>query len=148
MRFSKILTPLQLGGVALLCGAAALAQPGSPPPAALPGAPAPAPLPVAPVLPLLPAEPVATPVAPPLATAAPSDSVIQDMRDAFRRADKARLASLLPLARGHALEPWAAYWALKARLEEASPLEVQDFLTRYAGTYQEDRLRNDCCCFH
>ena len=148
MRFSKILTPLQLGGVALLCGAAALAQPGSPPqtyapPAALPGAPAPAPLPVAPVLPLLPAEPVATPVAPPLATAAPSDSVILDMRDAFRRADKARLASLLPQARGHALEPWAAYWALKARLEEASPLEVQDFLTRYAGTYQEDRLRND-----
>ena len=148
MRFSKILTPLQLGGVALLCGAAALAQPGSPPqtyapPAALPGAPAPAPLPVAPVLPLLPAEPVATPVAPPLATAAPSDSVILDMRDAFRRADKARLTSLLPLARGHALEPWAAYWALKARLEEASPLEVQDFLTRYAGTYQEDRLRND-----
>ncbi|HRN07351.1 MAG TPA: hypothetical protein PLM95_10950, partial [Ottowia sp.] len=148
MRFSKILTPLQLGGVALLCGAAALAQPGSPPqtyapPAALPGALATAPLPVAPVLPLLPAEPVATPVAPPLATAAPSDSVILDMRDAFRRADKARLANLLPLARGHALEPWAAYWALKARLEEASPLEVQDFITRYAGTYQQDRLRND-----
>ena len=148
MRFSKILTPLQLGGVALLCGAAALAQPGSPPqtyapPAALPGAPAPAPLPVAPVLPLLPAEPVATPVAAPMAAAAPSDSVILDMRDAFRRADKARLANLLPLARGHALEPWAAYWALKARLEEASPLEVQDFLTRYAGTYQQDRLRND-----
>ena len=148
MRFSKILTPLQLGGVALLCGAAALAQPGSPPqtyapPAALPGAPAPAPLPVAPVLPLLPAEPVAAPVAAPMAAAAPSDSVILDMRDAFRRADKARLANLLPLARGHALEPWAAYWALKARLEEASPLEVQDFLTRYAGTYQEDRLRND-----
>ena len=148
MRFSKILTPLQLGGVALLCGAAALAQPGSPPqtyapPAALPGAPATAPLPVAPVLPVTPAEPVAAPVAAPMAAAAPSDSVILDMRDAFRRADKARLASLLPQARGHALEPWAAYWALKARLEEASPLEVQDFLTRYAGTYQEDRLRND-----
>ena len=148
MRFSIILTPLQLGGVSLLCGAAALAQPGSPPPtyappAALPGALATAPLPVAPVLPVTPAEPVAAPVAAPMAAAAPSDSVILDMRDAFRRADKARLANLLPLARGHALEPWAAYWALKARLEEASPLEVQDFLTRYAGTYQEDRLRND-----
>ena len=148
MRFSKILTPLQLGGVALLCGAAALAQPGSPPqtyapPAALPGALATAPLPVAPVLPVTPAEPVAAPVAPPMAAAAPSDSVILDMREAARRGDKARLTSLLPLARGHALEPWAAYWALKARLEEASPLEVQDFLTRYAGTYQEDRLRND-----
>nr|WP_243457712.1 lytic transglycosylase domain-containing protein [Ottowia testudinis] len=65
------------------------------------------------------------------------------MREAFRRGDKARLTALLPLARGHALEPWAAYWELKARLEEASPLEVQDFLARHAGTYQEDRLRND-----
>jgi soluble lytic murein transglycosylase len=72
-----------------------------------------------------------------------SDSVLLDLREAFRRNDRARLASLLPMARGHALEPWAAYWALKARLEDASALEVQDFLSRYAGTYQEDRLRND-----
>ncbi len=72
-----------------------------------------------------------------------SDSVILDMREAFRRNDKARLASLLPLARGHVLEPWAAYWELKARLEEAALPEVQDFLVRYKGTYQEDRLRND-----
>ena len=43
------------------------------------------------------------------APAAAADSVILDMREAFRRGDKARLASLLPLARGHALEPWAAY---------------------------------------
>ena len=27
--------------------------------------------------------------------------------------------------------------------DTATPQEVQDFLTRYAGTYQEDRLRND-----
>ena len=72
-----------------------------------------------------------------------SDSVILDMREAFRRNDKARLASLLPLARGHVLEPWAAYWELKARLEDAALPEVQDFLNRYQGTYQEDRLRND-----
>ena len=77
------------------------------------------------------------------AAAVPGDGVILDMREALRRGDKARLASLLPLARGHALEPWAAYWALKSRLEDASSQEVQDFLSRYAGTYQEDRLRND-----
>ena len=77
------------------------------------------------------------------APAATADSVILDMREAFRRGDKARLASLLPLVRGHALEPWAAYWGLKVRLEDASAQDVQDFLTRYAGTYQEDRLRND-----
>ena len=71
------------------------------------------------------------------------DSLILDMNQAFRAKDKGRLAQLLPQARGHALEPWAAYWELKARLNEASAQEVQDFLRRYAGTYQEDRLRND-----
>ena len=71
------------------------------------------------------------------------DTLIVEMNKAFKRGDKARLAQLLPQARGHALEPWAAYWELKARLSEASAQEVQDFFNRYSGTYQEDRLRND-----
>jgi len=71
------------------------------------------------------------------------DDVIVQMKQAAQRGDKARLSALLPQARGHALEPWAAYWELKARLQEASAIEVQDFLARYPGTYQEDRLRND-----
>ena len=71
------------------------------------------------------------------------DSLIAEMSKAFRSSNKGRLAQLLPQARGHALEPWAAYWELKARLGEASPQEVQDFLSRHAGSYQEDRLRND-----
>ncbi|MBB3177157.1 soluble lytic murein transglycosylase [Variovorax sp. Sphag1AA] len=65
------------------------------------------------------------------------------MKQAAQRGDKARLSALLPQARGHVLEPWAAYWELKARLFEASQDEVQAFLAQYAGTYQEDRLRND-----
>ena len=65
------------------------------------------------------------------------------MQKAFRKKDADRLAQLLPAARGHALEPWAAYWELKVRLEDAQPDEVNAFLTRWAGTYQEDRLRND-----
>ena len=76
-------------------------------------------------------------------TNAAGDALVVEMNKAFRRGDKARLAQLLPQARGHALEPWAAYWELKARLGEASAQEVQDFITRYAGSYQEDRLRND-----
>lgn len=72
-----------------------------------------------------------------------NDALILDMNQAFKRGDRKRLTALLPQARGHALEPWAAYWELRARLDEASPQEVQDFLSRYAGTYQEDRLRND-----
>ena len=71
------------------------------------------------------------------------DSVILEMNKAFKRGDRAKLAQLLPQAGGHALEAWAAYWTLKIRLEEASAQEVHDFLVRYAGTYPEDRLRND-----
>lgn len=71
------------------------------------------------------------------------DDVLLQMKQAAQRGDKARLTGLLPQALGHALEPWAAYWELKARLGEASTQEVQDFLARYGGTYQEDRMRND-----
>ncbi|SEA11617.1 lytic transglycosylase domain-containing protein [Acidovorax soli] len=85
-----------------------------------------------------------------LATAAPlvqaqnrGDDTLLEMQQAFRKGDRKKLEQLLPAARGHALEPWAAYWTLKARLDEAAPQEVQAFLQRYAGSYQEDRLRND-----
>jgi soluble lytic murein transglycosylase len=74
---------------------------------------------------------------------APRDDVILQMQQAFRSGDRARLAQLLPLAQGHVLEPWAVYWELRARLDTAGPSEVQQALARIAGTYQEDRLRND-----
>ncbi len=65
------------------------------------------------------------------------------MSQAFKKVDRARLTSLLPQVSGHPQEAWGAYWELKARLEDASEAEVQGFLNRYVGTYQEDRLRND-----
>jgi len=71
------------------------------------------------------------------------DAVVVDMKEAYRKSDRKRLAALLPQVRGHALEPWAAYWELKSRLVDASNAEVREFLRKYAGTYQEDRLRND-----
>jgi soluble lytic murein transglycosylase len=74
---------------------------------------------------------------------AASDEAILDMSQAFKKGDQKRLTALLPQVRGHALEAWGAYWELKARLETAAPSEIQNFLTRFAGTYQEDRLRND-----
>jgi soluble lytic murein transglycosylase len=83
------------------------------------------------------------PMPPASGSAMPDDSVILNMHDAFVNTRQAQLTALLPLARGHPLEPWAAYWELRARLDSAAPIEVQAFLTRWAGTYQEDRLRND-----
>lgn len=76
-------------------------------------------------------------------TTQPRDEVILEMQRAFLRSDKARLAQLLPQAQGHALEPWAAYWELRTRLDTAPPQELQQFFARFPGTYQEDRLRND-----
>jgi len=74
---------------------------------------------------------------------APGDETLLQMSQAFRQGNPARLAQLLPQLRGHPLEAWAAYWELNARLGTATPEEVQAFLTRWAGSYQEDRLRND-----
>ncbi|MFN3496036.1 MAG: lytic transglycosylase domain-containing protein, partial [Hydrogenophaga sp.] len=72
-----------------------------------------------------------------------SDATLLEMREAFRRSNTAQLDNLLPQARGHALEPLAMYWAMRPRLENASPFEIRAALDRMAGTYWEDRLRND-----
>lgn len=77
------------------------------------------------------------------AQAQPRDDILLEMHQAFRQGNQDKLTQLLPAAQGHPLEPWAAYWELKARLETATHAQVQAFLARYAGTYQEDRLRND-----
>jgi soluble lytic murein transglycosylase len=82
-------------------------------------------------------------LAAPSASNTQADAVITDMAQAFKRGDRKRLSALLPQAKGHTLEPWAAYWELKARLDEASTQEVRAFFNRYPATYQEDRLRND-----
>ena len=71
------------------------------------------------------------------------DDALLEMHQAWRKMDRNRLSALLPQVQGHTLEPLAAYWELRARLESASESEVQAFFTRYAGTYYEDRLRND-----
>ena len=70
-----------------------------------------------------------------------ADAPVLEMAQAYKARDRKRLAALLPQTRGHPLEPWGAYWTLSARLGEATPQELQDFFARYAGTYQEDRLR-------
>lgn len=72
-----------------------------------------------------------------------NDAVIVDMSNAFTHNDRKKLTQLLPQAKGHILEPWAAYWELRVRLGDAGDNEVKEFLNKYAGSYQEDRLRND-----
>ncbi len=71
------------------------------------------------------------------------DEVILEMGQAFKKGDKNRLSALLPQTRGHVLEPLAAYWEMRARLDTAPESEIRSFLSSYAGSYYEDRLRTD-----
>ncbi|MFM7849868.1 MAG: transglycosylase SLT domain-containing protein [Rubrivivax sp.] len=74
-----------------------------------------------------------------------ADAPILEAREAQRKADRARLAALKAstAASGHPLASWVDYWELGLRLNTASVPEVDAFLTRWSGTYVEDRLRND-----
>lgn len=72
-----------------------------------------------------------------------SDMAILDMAQAYKVRDLKRLKQLLPQVQGTVLEPWGAYWDLSARLDTARESEIQDFLSRYVGSYQEDRLRTE-----
>jgi soluble lytic murein transglycosylase len=75
----------------------------------------------------------------------PDDALIVDAREAFRRKDRARLDALrlAALAAQHPLAMWTEYWDLSLRLAEAAPSEVAAVTARWAGSYVEDRLRND-----
>ena len=71
------------------------------------------------------------------------DEVVLEMQRAYGKNDAKRLSALLPQVRGHTLEPLAAYWEMRVRLDTASDSEIRQFLNTYAGSYYEDRLRND-----
>jgi soluble lytic murein transglycosylase len=73
------------------------------------------------------------------------DTLVVDAQQAWQKKDRSRLADLrdtLVNAR-HPLAAWADYWALNARLGEATPDQVAEFYARWPGSYVEDRLRND-----
>ncbi|HEX6707505.1 MAG TPA: transglycosylase SLT domain-containing protein [Albitalea sp.] len=81
----------------------------------------------------------------PVAQAQTSVDPIADAREALRRKDRSRLAAAraTAAASAHPLAMWADYWELSNRLSEVAQSEVDAFYQRWAGTYVEDRLRND-----
>ena len=70
-----------------------------------------------------------------------NDQAVLDMAQAFKLGERKQLTQLLPQAKGSLLEPWAAYWELSVRLDQAEKAEIESVLAHYAGSYQEDRLR-------
>jgi soluble lytic murein transglycosylase len=83
--------------------------------------------------------------APAHAQTTPGDSAVVDARDAFRKKDRSRLATLrdAAAAANHPLAVWVDYWEIVNRIAEIQPDEANAFMQRWAGTYLEDRFRND-----
>ncbi len=74
---------------------------------------------------------------------AQADANFLAARDAFRAGDAARLDKLAPTLAGHTLAPYARYWQLKLRLDEADPDTVRRFLADHRDSLLADRMRND-----
>ncbi len=77
------------------------------------------------------------------AFAAPGDDDFMAMREAFRVNDARRLDALAPRLKGHVLEPYAAYWQLRSRLDDADPQTVRAFLAEYKDSFVAERMRAD-----
>ena len=81
----------------------------------------------------------------PAACAQNNDANITDAREALRKKDRARLTitRAVALAANHPLAMWPDYWELTNRIGEVQQAEVNEFASRWPGTYDEDRFRND-----
>ncbi len=72
-----------------------------------------------------------------------SDSDVLAAYEAFRAGDPDRLERHARALEGSVLEPWAQYWQLRLRLEDAQPVEVTPYLARHKGTWLAEQLRAD-----
>lgn len=73
------------------------------------------------------------------------DELVLEAREAQRKGDRARLATLraAALRAEHPLASWVDYWDIGLRLNSVSVEEIEAFYSRWRGSYVEDRLRND-----
>ena len=78
-----------------------------------------------------------------LAQSSGSDTAILGAHAAYRAGDPIRLARHAASLEGHVLLPYAQYWQVRLRLEEAASSEVRAYLSKYPESYLADRLRSD-----
>ena len=76
-------------------------------------------------------------------TAFASDAAVKDAAEGFRFGESKRVNAALAQARGHLLEHYVEYWALRLRIDTASAAEIERFLRATAGTAVGDRMRVD-----
>ncbi len=72
-----------------------------------------------------------------------SDAAVREAAEAFRQGDLARVRAQLPATRGHLLEAYVDYWALRLNLEQTNSEAIDRFLRQHEGTAIAERLRTD-----
>ena len=72
-----------------------------------------------------------------------ADQALLGAYDSYRAGNALRLARYGKDLDEHTLRPWADYWRIAVRLEDASAQDVQAFLRQYRGTYVGEMLRGD-----
>jgi soluble lytic murein transglycosylase len=74
---------------------------------------------------------------------ADEDSDFLAAREAFRSGNSGQLAVYAERLKTSVLLPYVQYWALSARLKDASADEIRDFIARNTDSVLSDRLRGD-----
>lgn len=77
------------------------------------------------------------------ASAHASDAAVKDAAEGFRLGEHSRVNAALPLTRGHVLEGYVEYWAIRLSIQTASGETIDRFLEKHGGTAVADRLRTD-----
>ncbi len=71
------------------------------------------------------------------------DAAVKDAAEGYRFGDLKRVNAALAQVRGHVLESYVEYWALRLQIERASQADIERFLKNTAGTAVGDRMRVD-----
>jgi soluble lytic murein transglycosylase len=82
-------------------------------------------------------------IAPAFAAGRNDDEAFRAAADAFRRGQASKLDRYAAQLKGNPLEPYARYWQLKLRLEDADAATVREMLARNDGLLLGEQLRND-----
>ena len=85
---------------------------------------------------------LAAAAAPPSGRPVPDDQYLA-AREAYAKGNATTLATHARALKGSILEPYADFWQLRLRLDQAGPGEVSDFLGRYTGTLVAEQLRRE-----
>lgn len=78
-----------------------------------------------------------------VAAACADDAAVKDAAEGFRFGDLKRVNAALSRVRGHVLENYVEYWALRLQIDSANRGDIERFLKTTAGTAVGDRMRVD-----